>query len=84
LGDRPLHDGERGDHDDHPGSEERAEQDGGGDPPAGHAQHAGEAAARERGEHPPVADLTAHLDGAHRVAAHPCREHLGEEQALQV
>ncbi len=77
-------DGEGGDHDHHAGTEQGPQQDGRGDPPAGHPEHACEAAACKRGEHAAVADLPAHLDGAHGVATHTRREHLREEQALQV
>ena len=72
------------DHDDDPGPEQRAQQDGGGDPPAGHAEHAREAAAGQGGKHAAVADLTTHLDGAHRVAADARGQHLREEQALEI
>ena len=76
--------GERGDHDHHPGTEQRPQQDGGGDPPAGHAEHAREAAACKRRKHAAVADLATHLDGAHGVAANTGGKHLREEQALEV
>ena len=76
--------GERGDHDHDPGAKQRAKQDRGSNAPARHAEHAREAAACERRKHVPVADLAAHLDGAHGVAANARGKHLGEEHPLEV